>query len=151
KVGDVYYVSAPYGQFKFDINGSKKVLFIAGGTGLAPFFSMLRLALNMNVKLDCVILYSVKYPYDIIEKEEMDVLKEKLGLKIIVTVTRPAPGDGWAGDTGHIDANMIKKYAPDFIERASYICGPPAFTKACKDALVGLGIDEHSIKAEMWG
>ena len=42
QVGSVYYLTGPYGQFKFKPEEDKKVLFIAGGTGLAPFMSMLK-------------------------------------------------------------------------------------------------------------
>ena len=50
KVGDVYYISAPYGQFKFDLNSGNKFLFLAGGTGLAPFYSMLEFMISKGAK-----------------------------------------------------------------------------------------------------
>lgn len=150
KQGDVYYISAPYGQFKFDINAGKKFLFLAGGTGIAPFFSMIRHIKSLGKSIDLNIIYSIKYPGEIIEKSELDAYVGD-GMKLAITVTRPAPGDGWSGQTGHIDAEMIKKYVPDFAERISYVCGPPKFVQAVKAALVSLGINERAIKAEMWG
>lgn len=151
KIGDVYYISAPYGQFKFDIDSGTKFLFLAGGTGLAPFMSMLRLVEGKGQRLDCAMLYSVRYPEEIIDKAELDDMEEKIGLKTIVTVTRSADGDGWTGEKGHADAAMVVRHVPDVKERISYICGPPAFVKALKDALVSLGVDSKSIHAEMWG
>lgn len=151
KVGDVYYISAPYGQFKFDIASANKLLFLAGGTGLAPFYSMLEFIIKKGAKPDIVLIYSVKYPTDIIEKEGLEAMVAQLGGKMHVTVTRPKPEDNWTGDTGHVDAAMIAKYAPDATDRISYICGPPNFVKALKDALVGLGVQEKEIRAEMWG
>lgn len=150
KVGDVYYISAPYGQFKFDINSGKKFLFLAGGTGIAPFFSMIRYMKGLGAAMDVNMLYSIKYPTEIIEKNELSSYAGS-GLNLTVTVTRPAPGDGWSGQTGHIDAEMIKKYAPDFAERISYVCGPPKFVQAVKAALVSIGMNERAIRAEMWG
>lgn len=150
KIGDVYYISAPYGSFKFDANAGKKFLFIAGGTGIAPFFSMIRCTRESAKCPDMSMIYSVKYPQDIIEKDQLDAFIAG-GLKLTITVTRPAPGDGWTGQTGHIDAEMIKKYAPDFAERVCYVCGPPKFIQALKEALISLGINERSINAEMWG
>lgn len=150
KQGDIYYISAPYGQFKFDINMGKKFLFLAGGTGIAPFFSMMRYAKNLGRSLDANMLYSIRYPYEIIEKTELDQYVSN-GMKLTVTVTRPAPGDVWSGQTGHIDAAMIQKHAPDFIERVCYVCGPPKFVQAVKEALISLGINERAIRAEMWG
>ncbi len=151
KVNDKYYISAPYGQFKFDVHNEGKLLFLAGGTGIAPFMSMIRQIESIKAETDCKILYSVKFPDEIIEKDELERFKQDLGVETIVTVTRPKEGDNWTGETGHADAEMIQKHVPDFKDRVSYICGPPAFVKALKVALVGLGVDEKKIKAEMWG
>ena len=150
-LNDTYYISAPYGQFQFDINAGNKFLFLAGGTGIAPFFSMLRYTHALNKKLDCAMVYSVKYPYDIIEKGELDEFSTIMGLKTLVTVTRPADGDGWTGAKGHANGEMIKKFVPDFKDRISYVCGPPLFVKALRDDLVAMGVPDREIKAEMWG
>ncbi len=151
KVNDRYYISAPYGQFKFDVNNKDKLLFLAGGTGIAPFMSMIKHIEGIKAETNCKVIYSVKFPDEIIQKEELERFKQDLDIETIVTVTRPKEGDGWTGEKGHVDATMIQKYVPDFKDRVSYICGPPAFVKALKAALVGLGVDEKEIKAEMWG
>lgn len=151
KPGDVYYISAPYGQFKFVLDAGNKILFLAGGTGIAPFLSMLRFVKDNNKSVDCKLIYSVKFPAEIIDKVELDEMSTTLGLKTAVTITRPTEGDRWTGDTGHVNKDMILKYASDLKERISYICGPPAFVKAVKDALTELGVDQKKIKAEMWG
>jgi ferredoxin-NADP reductase len=150
KPGDVYWISAPYGQFKFDINSGERFLFIAGGTGIAPFFSMFRYAKSLGKKMDACMICSVKYPYEVIKTDDLDAMISE-GLKLSVTVTRPQPEDNWKGLTGHIDANMIKNCVPDFVGRDCYICGPPAFVSALKQAVMSLGVSEKAIKAEMWG
>lgn len=149
-IGDPYYIKGPYGQFRFDPKENRKVLFIAGGTGLAPFVSMLRHIKTLNTGNDVDLLYSIKYPTEIIRKNELEAFAEKLGLKTTITVTRPQPGDNWSGEIGHIDAGMIKRHSPDVIERTCYICGPPAFVKAIKDALTSLGIKLEKISADVW-
>ena len=151
KVGDVYYISAPYGQFKLDGDFSQKLFFLAGGTGLAPFFSMLEYITNKGAKPDIVLIYSVKYDYDIIEKQKLEEMLSGLGGKLVVTVTRPEQASAWAGERGRVDAAMISRHVPDIKERVSYICGPPEFVKALKGAIAGLGVPEKEIKAEMWG
>jgi ferredoxin-NADP reductase len=151
KIGDIYYVSGPYGQFKFDFSAQTKFLFLAGGTGLAPFFSMLESIRGKGKSADGVLIYSTKYANDIIEKDQLEKISQDTGFKLTVTVTRSQDGDGWTGEKGHVDASMILKYAPDCKERISYICGPPGFVKAVKEALISLGVNEKMIKAEMWG
>ncbi|MGC8628785.1 MAG: ferredoxin--NADP reductase [Candidatus Micrarchaeia archaeon] len=153
KVGDVYYISAPYGQFKFDPSAGKKFLFLAGGTGLAPFFSMIKYAISKKLDVDIAMIYSVRFPSWIIAKDALsEFAKSELPkISINITITRPQPGDGWNGQTGHIDEAMIQKYVPDFAERIAYICGPLNFVKAMKQACSNLKIPETNIKTEMWG
>lgn len=151
KIGDIYYVSGPHGQFRFSAATDKKVLFLVGGTGLAPCMSMLRDIKSKNSGTDVVLLYSVRYPNEVIRKNELAELEGLLALKAIVTVTRPQPDDGWTGQTGHVDAEMIKRYSPDFMERKAYLCGPLPFVKAIKEALISLGMKEESVKVDVWG
>ncbi len=150
KIGDIYYISAPYGQFKFEYGEDKKYLFLAGGTGIAPFFSMLRYAKSKNKKIDIKMIYSVKYPYDIINKSELDSFSN-IGLEWHATVTRYDNTMEWDGLKGHIDSGMIKNIVNDYNNREAYICGPPAFVDAMKKALDELGVDKTKIKAEFWG
>ncbi|MFP3215407.1 MAG: FAD-binding oxidoreductase [Candidatus Micrarchaeota archaeon] len=151
KVGDIYHISGPYGQFKFDPSKNKKVLFIAGGTGLAPFLSMLRYIKQKNLGIDVALMYSVRYPNEIIRRAELEEFEKSLNMKLVITVTRPQPGDNWSGETGHINEDMIKRNVPDFMERDPYICGPLAFTNAMKQALINIGVDVAKIKADVWG
>ncbi len=151
KIGDKFYIAGPYGQFKFVPEENKKSLFIAGGTGVAPFISTLRHIRNNKYDVDSVLLYSIKYPTEIIMKDELEEIEKEIKLKKVITVTRPSETDSWNGEKGHIDANMIKKYAPDIDERTVYICGPLNFVKAMKDSLKELNVDPKKISADVWG
>ena len=151
KPGDVYAVSAPYGQFKIGAAVGKRLLFLAGGSGIVPFLSAIKYAKSKGLCLDVETIYSVRFPYEIICKDDLKGLVDCGMMKLTVTVTRPKEGDGWTGQTGRIDAEMVKKYVPDLAERSCFICGPMAFVNALKDALMGIGVNEKEIMAEMWG
>ncbi|MDE1871166.1 MAG: hypothetical protein KGI06_02915 [Candidatus Micrarchaeota archaeon] len=151
RIGDIFMLKGPNGQFRFDPSVNKKVIFIAGGTGLAPFIAMLRHIKVTGSRSDVILLYSTKYPTEIISKDELYGYVKDLGIKLVVTVTRPQEGDGWTGQTGHIDSKLIEKYSPDVTERTAYICGPLEFVKAVKDALVSLKVPLNDIKADVWG
>ena len=151
EINDQFVLKGPSGQFRFDPVKDSKVLFIAGGTGLAPFMSMLRHMRIRSDKTDVKMLYSVKYPGEVIRKQELGQMEQALSLKLTITVTRPAHGDGWMGQTGHVDSAMIQKYAPDFLERMTYVCGPLPFVKAVKDALAALNVPANRISADVWG
>jgi ferredoxin-NADP reductase len=150
-VGDRFLLRGPSGQFRFDPSKDSKVLFIAGGTGLAPFMSMLRHMKSVGAKTNVTMLYSIKFPTEMIRRDELNGFTNQLSLKLTVTVTRPAQGDGWSGQTGHVDAAMIQKYCPDFGERMCYVCGPLPFVKAVKDALTELRVQPQRVSADVWG
>ncbi|MGC8676363.1 MAG: ferredoxin--NADP reductase [Candidatus Micrarchaeia archaeon] len=149
-IGSKFLVKGPYGQFKFDPYKDQKVLYIAGGTGIAPFMSMLRHIKALGANTDVKLIYSVKYPSEIIRKSELAELQKRIRLELFVTVTRPQQGDGWTGLTGHINSDMIKKIVPDFGERMCYICGPPKFVQAIKAALAELDVKPEKIMADVW-
>jgi ferredoxin-NADP reductase len=151
KVGDIYYVTGPHGQFKLDSTENKKVLFLAGGTGIAPFLSMFYYIKEKGFHIDINTLYSVRHPDEIILKEELDKLTHDLNMKTVITVTRPDNAENWLGEKGHINSEMISRNIPDFAERECYICGPLNFVKALKAALTELNISNDRIKADVWG
>lgn len=150
-IGDPFLMRGPNGQFRFDPAKDSKVLFIAGGTGVAPFMSMLRHMKIVGSQTDINMLYSIKFPTEIIRKDELNAFSQQLKLKMTVTVTRPAPGDGWTGQTGHLDAPAIQNLVPDFKERMCYVCGPLPFVKAIKDAMTALGVPPERVSADVWG
>jgi ferredoxin-NADP reductase len=151
KIGDAFMLKGPNGQFRFDPTLDRKVGFIAGGTGLAPFTSMLRHIKATKSQNDVVLFYSARYPGEIIWRDELTGYVSDPGIKLVITVTRPQPDDGWTGQTGHVDAEMIKSRSPDFLERAFYICGPLEFVKAIKQALLSLNVQPNRIMADVWG
>jgi NAD(P)H-flavin reductase len=151
QLGDAYYITGPYGQFKMDAKEGDKVLYLAGGTGLAPFLSMFRHLSSKGIRQDMALIYSVKHPDDIIVKEELEGYNDSLGLRTIVTVTREENAEGWNGEKGHIDSAMISRHIADIKDRTCYLCGPLAFVKAVKAALIELGVDPKEIKADVWG
>lgn len=149
-VGDMYYMTGPHGQFKLS-NEDKKVLFIAGGTGLAPFMSMLEYIDSNKLDTDIIMLYSVRRPDEIIRKERLTELASNIHLKTTITVTRPEDTDTWDSEKGHIDAEMVKRHVNDIETRTVYICGPLPFVKAMKDTLTQLNVTQEKIKADVWG
>ncbi len=148
KINDIYYITGPYGQFKFN-SDQKKVLFIAGGTGIAPFVSMLKYIKTINSDIDIILFYSVRFSNEIIAKNELKEFENQLKLKTVITVTRD--DNDWNGEKGHITKNMIEKYIKDGNERTAYICGPLQFTKAMKDVAIDCGILNEKINADTWG
>jgi ferredoxin-NADP reductase len=79
--------------------------------------------------------------------EEFETLKMRMNLKIVY-VLGDCP-DGWTGERGYIDRNMIEKYLPTHFKRYQFfICGPPAMMDVIEEALPALGVPPQHVHSE---
>lgn len=147
-VGSVVGMEKPAGHFTYGME--PKAAFIAGGTGIAPIISMLRLISEKKLSGRFVFFYSCKTQHNILYRDELRALEtENPGIKVIVTITQEN-GD-WAGERGRVDSAMIAKYLPDAKEFRWWICGPTEMVRNMRANLESLGADPKSMKMEGWG
>jgi ferredoxin--NADP+ reductase len=82
-------------------------IMVAAGTGSAPFVSMVRSELRRNSQADLskyVLLHGASYPADLGYRDELKGYCETNGLRYWGTVSRPKESQGWAGDSGRVEA-----------------------------------------------
>jgi ferredoxin-NADP reductase len=146
RVGDWAKIDSPYGDFTFS-GEFQKVGMLTGGIGITPLRSMCKYCTDM--KLDCKItlLYSNRTEKDIVFRGELEIMqKQNTNLKVIFIVDEPS--GSWSGHTGRINAEIVRKEMPDYLERHFYTCGPPAMVGAMDDLLTSLRVSEEQIHKE---
>jgi ferredoxin-NADP reductase len=146
QIGEKAKIDAPYGKFTLD-KEIKKMAMLSGGIGITPLRSICKYSTDLQLENNIILLYGNNTIEDIAYKEEFDRLqKENSNLKVVHTLINPP--SNWEGYTGYIDAEMIRKEAPDYKSRVFYICGPPGMVKAMKNLLQELNIPAEQIKTE---
>lgn len=133
-VGDNVLISEPFGTINYHGPG----VFIAGGAGITPFLSILRM-LNKQQKLDGnSLIFANKSPRDIIcEKELTQLLEDRaefLCSREEDCHCRP----------GRVDPTYLDKSIKDYSQQF-YVCGPPPFVEAINDALVKQGASPDAV------
>lgn len=83
-------------------------VFVAAGTGLAPFVSMVRQIANHlpdNAPLpdDLIILHGASHPHDMGYQEDLEMMMNQLKRQYFQTVSRPHLHPDWSGDTGRVE------------------------------------------------
>ncbi len=81
-------------------------VFVAAGTGLTPFLSIVRSAHLRDPGADLgeyAILHGASYPADLGYREELEGLIEH-GLRYRSSISRPKEAPEWQGDTGRVEA-----------------------------------------------
>lgn len=154
KVGDELETTGPEGHFYYEpLTDGKDLVFLAGGSGITPFMSMLRDFLDGKTKQPIPkikLLYGSRLADDIIyEKELTRLANEHANFELISIISEPPPD--FDGIHGFLNANMIANHIPDLEGKTFYICGPNAMYDLCLGALIKLGIPRHKIKHELYG
>ena len=149
-IGLTVGVSGPAGQFCFDEAEHRRIVLIAGGSGITPFMSMLRYIDDRCLSTDVTLLYFVRTRHDIIFEAELKGLEDRLPHFQLVTVLSQ-PDSSWMGLTGHLSKDLIEINVDDPRSSAFFICGPPAMMQAARDLLESLKVEPEQIKQESFG
>ena len=123
----------------------RPVLMLAGGTGLAPFLSMLERIAATGAAHPVHLLYGVTRDVDLVETARLDALQARI------------PGFTWAAcvaDAG--SAHPSKGYVTDHMDPGVlhggdvdvYLCGPPPMVDAVRDHFAAAGVVPASFHYE---
>jgi benzoate/toluate 1,2-dioxygenase reductase subunit len=138
----------PFGSFVLpEVLPDGPLLFVAGGTGLAPLRSLAREARARGHRGARHLIYSVKEAADIAYREELARWSEDHRGEAIVTVTRQAPED-WAGRRGRVDLALLRQFASD--APLCFLCGPGPMVDDLSHHLSQLGIPADHVRTEQW-
>lgn len=146
KQGDTVTAYAPEGTFVYEpIRDAKTVIGIAGGIGITPFMSIAGSIADGTCDANLVILYGARNSKELIFKNELDKFAENDKIKVVYVLS---DSDEEGYEKGFIDADMIKKYAPD--EYSVFLCGPKAMYEFAGKETEKLGIRKKFIRFELF-
>lgn len=143
-LGDDLQVSGPFGDFYLRGN-AKKLVFIAGGSGLAPIRSLILDILEKGLPFDMVFFFGAVTRKDLYYLDFFGDLAEKHDhFSFIPALSAPAPGDDWIGETGLI-TEVVARHVTDGADTEAYLCGSPGMINACLTVLHDKGIPDDRI------
>lgn len=150
RAGDLVDVEGPLGSFVFPEGPvPPAVLFVAGGTGIAPLRAMLWHALLRDPSSRPSLLYSARGPQEFAFGSELRALAAEGRLRLRETVTREVAA-GWSGHHGRISRQHLEPLV-DQPGTSCFLCGPPALTGHVSTLLADLAIPPALINTESWG
>jgi ferredoxin-NADP reductase len=138
----------PYGDFTLHKNESVPAVFIIGGIGVTPVRSMIAQASHDKLGHKITLLHSSRRPTDLPFLKNFTALAEANPNFTYVPVASDEAPEDWKGESGRIDADMIKKYVPDLVAPRFYLSGPEGMVKAMRQLLLELEVDEDNIRTE---
>ena len=142
-------LTGPIGQFTL-ADAARPAVLIAGGIGITPFMSMLRQAARDHAPHSLLLLYSNRRPEDAAFLGELQELERQNGnFRLVATMTEMSKSARkWGGQTGFVDADLIKRAAGGLMAPIYYGVGPPAMVAAMQETLRGTGVADNDIRSE---
>ncbi len=153
QVGTEVQVSAPAGNFEYQpLRDAKKVVCLAGGSGITPFISMAKAVCDGDEDFEMILLYGSKSSDCILFKDELAELEKSCDKIKVVHVLSEEKGRAKKGmEKGFITAEIIKKYAPENEAYSVFICGSQQMYAFVDKEVEKLGLEKKYIRHEMFG
>ncbi len=142
-------MQGPFGAFTLAADKPNPYVFLATGTGIAPFRSQILWALReRNDGRQMHLLFGVLKPEDLFWEDEWK-RAERDHANFHVHMSFLSGDADWHGETGPLQ-ERLPRILHDIPSPGVYICGAPATVKELKEQCLGLGIPKTDIHVESY-
>lgn len=142
--GHAVTVNGPYGDFRLH-DGDGEMIFIAGGSGMAPFCSILAEMKRTGNPRKVTYFFGAVSKRDLFHVEEMRAYEAALpGFTFVPALSAPTEADAWDGETGLI-TEVVGRHYDDCGDQQGYLCGSPGMIDACIKVLTDHGMPDENI------
>ena len=147
KPGDSVEMTDPLGFFVVR-NPGKDAIFVATGTGIAPFRSMAPDYLMHPQAKELTLIFGVRHDWTIYYRDEFEALaQEHSNFRFWPTLSRPEPS--WSGRSGHVQLHLLEAIG-DRRDLDVYICGLKTMVDDVRAILKQMGFDRKQIIFEKY-
>lgn len=148
KTGDSFRIHGPFGKFVLPQPVEFDPVFVATGTGVAPFRSMALSLLKAGFARKISLLFGARYdnmiPY---HAEFQELARRYPNFDYRPTVSRPSAG--WTGLTGYVQAHVTKLIADPASARV-FICGLNEMIQPVLEACTKAGVKKEHVSYEKY-
>lgn len=141
-------LDGPFGSFGLPAEIDRPLLFIAGGTGIAPLRSMLIEHLSRPTRHPVSLIYSARSIDEFAFRTELTALESAGRITSYFTITREERPD-WPGRRGRISEELLKEALPA-ANSICLLCGPPQLVSDARTLLQHLGVAEKNVLVEKY-
>ena len=137
-------VEGPLGDFWLR-PGAAPLLFVAGGSGLAPILAILEEAAARGVDRPATLLFGAREKKDLYALERIEAIARRWRgpFRFVPVLSAEAEGSAWTGERGYVAEKI-----PSLLEAGAdaYLCGPPAMIDGAVALLRSCGAPAERIR-----
>lgn len=149
RAGDLVWLKLPYGEFIVDTDHSGPSVLVAGGTGVAPFVSLI--ASDEVLAAPVRLLYGVRRPELLIYRADLDAAAARdanFSWQPFVE-----EGDLAGARAGRLSVEAVLEAIDSTgmpATAVTYLSGPPEMIALLRANLENSGIESHRIRVDAW-
>lgn len=144
KVGDIVKMNGPYGRFRLTETDAP-IVFIAGGSGMAPIKCMLHQMTNTENKRNATYFFGANQPRDLFQLDLMKKFEKQLpDFHFVPSLYEPGDYDKIEYEKGLV-TDAVRKRLKNAGQCEAYLCGSPGMIEAVIKVLPELGTAEDNI------
>lgn len=158
KEGDTFTAHVPFGHFYYEpLRDASRVVALAGGSGITPFYSMAQEIAHGTLDMDLTILYGSVSTKDIILKEQLESIdSDRVRFVNVISGDEDLTGveSKEPIESGFVNRELIKKYTdgdPADGNTSYFVCGPLPMYNFVSGELKALGVPRRRIRMEVFG
>ena len=141
--GDEVHFTGPFGDFRLSETG-KPMIWIAGGSGMAPFWSMIRHLKETGNSRPVTYFFGAVAQRDLFYLEELTALAEELPWFEFIPALSGKDIADWSGEKGLI-TDVVRRRVEADTPAEGYLCGSPGMIDAAIAVLHEKGITDERI------
>lgn len=147
--GQKVLFKGPVGRMSYQKNMAKKIVMIAGGTGISPMLAVLGSIITTPEDItDVKLIYANISENDILLKDELDEYSASYPL-FEVKYALENPPKNWNGFTGRITKEILQNELPSVNQDTKiFICGKPEMKKEILQYLEELGWPKGTLQSK---
>ncbi len=141
---------APLGRFLLKPPGDRAVVFVATGTGLAPFIPMLDALRAHASQTPTWLIFGERFQEDLFYFDEMRELEMVWpAFHFLPMLSHPPANGSWHGGLGHVEDALRERF-PDLSNSDVYLCGVPAMVNETQELALHLNCPKDHIFVERY-
>lgn len=130
-------LSGPHGGFRYH-EAERRLLCVAGGTGLAPIKAILEEGISRGLARDATLVVGARSQQDLYALDAIALIRARWRgrFTFVPVLSREPEGSSWTGRKGYV-TDYLREAAAAHADCAAYLCGPPGMIDAALDVLRG--------------
>jgi len=142
--GDSIEFTGPYGESCLS-NSDAPIVFIAGGSGMAPVWSILQEMKETGSQREATYIFGAATQDDLFYIDKMKRLEQEMpNFSFIPALSAEPKESDWKGERGLVTEVAARRF-PDMSKMEAYLCGSPEMIHACINTLTTAGMSQEKI------